>query len=123
MASSMAALIAPMVLLSDFGMMRDMEYLGSEPLILCGSKMCTKEARHLPVITLVAIFIFLSPHTGARRYSAKSEAAVEMACRGSDTGTSVDVPSGLYTNLPSTSRKAFLPMRFSRSPTPSSVVL
>lgn len=39
MASSMAVLIALMVLVSDFGMMSDMEYLGSLPLTLCGSKM------------------------------------------------------------------------------------
>ena len=114
--------MARRVLVSDFGMMRDMEYLGSEPLTLLGSKMWTKDARHLPVITLVDIMVSFLPMRGGRQLL-KSAAAVEMACRGSETGTRVGVPSGLYTSLPSTSLNAFLPMRFSRSPTPNRVVL
>ena len=56
-------------------------------------------------------------------YSLKSPAASEYGLRGSVSGTSVGAPWGLTTYLPSTSLNFFLPSRFSRSPTPSSVVL
>ena len=54
-ASSIAALIFPMVSTSLLGMMKEQLYLGSEPFTLCGSKMWTKDARTLPVMTFVAI--------------------------------------------------------------------
>ncbi len=41
LASSMAARIFPMVSVSLLGMMMEMEYLGSEPLVEWGSKMWT----------------------------------------------------------------------------------
>ena len=54
-ASSIAVLIFPMVSTSLLGMMKEQLYLGSEPFTLCGSKMWTKDARTLPVMTFVAI--------------------------------------------------------------------
>ena len=64
LASSMAALILPMVSASLLGMMNEQLYLGSEPFTLCGSKMWTKDARTLPVMTFVAIIGFLSALMG-----------------------------------------------------------
>ena len=64
LASSMAALILPMVSVSLLGMMNEQLYLGSEPFTLCGSKMWTKDARTLPVMTFVAIIGFLSALMG-----------------------------------------------------------